>query len=158
MKNIILLVILGLSIVGCAGNSRAIPSNKALEGNWERCSNYSGSSSKVSIQVVNGLLSETIEEFNSTSDCSGPADQSNSFTASLLLGPAGQSRAVFGGTDVNMSNVSPNTFLGSCSAGATLYSAVKISQSGNRFYSTNSIGCSPDDRGVNLDSQPFIRL
>lgn len=128
----------------------------SLEGQWSRCgANGSSSSSRVSLNVTNGVLHEVIEQFNNVADCSGANDGEFVINATLTLGAIGQSTFISGGTDVDLV---PDMDFAGCGAGQPVYTVLKFNDSCTEFQSTvTAPACSPAGRGTSLDPAPFLK-
>jgi len=127
----------------------------SLVGTWTRCSNYGGSSGRVSIVATENQIHEVIENFNTVEDCQGTPDQTMDFDAGYVLGSIGQSTFVTGGTDAD---ITPNVDLFGCGANMPAYTVIKFSEDCGEFQPAQTApSCDASQRGTSLDPQPFLK-
>lgn len=128
----------------------------SLEGTWQRCSQLDLSSSiLITIAVAGETFSETIDNFNSNTTCSGMNDGSFSFAGSLKLGEENASTFIPNSTDADLT---PDADLFGCGVGITAYTTLKFSESCGEFQiPTTQPSCSSMDRGTALEVAPFIK-
>lgn len=127
----------------------------SLVGTWTRCSNYGGSSGRVSIVASENQIHEVIENFNTVEDCQGTPDQTLEFDAGYVLGIFGQSSFVAGGTNAD---ITPNVDLFGCGANMPAYTVLKFSEDCGEFQSAQTApSCDASQRGTSLDPQPFLK-
>lgn len=141
---------------GSDSNNDAQGESCILTGTWSRCANYGGNSSgRVHIVASGNQIHEVIEEFNSSPDCQGTADQSMEFHADYILGKIGSSTFIDGGTDAD---ITPDVDLFGCGVGNPAYTVLKFSKDCGQFNTTQTApSCDPSQRGTSIDPQPFIK-
>lgn len=154
----LLTVALLILVVGCAEPKvRFTPMGGmcTLSGTYKSCrDNGDGTSTHVTLTTTGSSLSEDIESFNSSSNCTG-LSSTNSFTATVSVGPVMASSTVPGGTDIT---IIPSMDIG-CGVGGNGYTVIKFLDDCSGFMpGVGQPSCTEAGRPNTLDSSlTFIK-
>lgn len=126
----------------------------SLPGTWSRCISNGTASARITFVATEDLISQKTDTFLSNALCAGSPDGESIADLHYQSGPSGASSFIRGGTDLDLTS---STDLG-CGSDNTVYSVIKFTEDCLQFYPVQmQPGCKPTERGLILDTVPFVR-